>query len=280
MAFHALVCKEGECATAQASNDVGSLMIAATFANRSLEEIVAVAPGPLWFQLYVFRNLALTESLLRRAEAAGYGAIVLTVDTPFLGRRERDIRNNFTLPAGLRIANFDDDAQPDHYIPSPSVITWRTVEWLRNRTKLPLILKGILRVDDALLAVENGVDGVIVSNHGGRQLDGAMASIDALPAIAKAVANRCEIYVDGGIRRGTHILKALALGARAVLVGRPIIWGLAADGAEGVRHVSNLLHEELRNAMALAGCSSLADIDSSLVCRSWREDGSADYGLA
>jgi isopentenyl diphosphate isomerase/L-lactate dehydrogenase-like FMN-dependent dehydrogenase len=206
-----------------------------------------------------------SEAVVRRAEAAGYRAIVLTADIPRLGKRERDIRHNFELPAHLQIANFANVVVDENYVPLPSNVTWETLDWLQTITSLPLLVKGILTAEDAQLAVERGVAGIIVSNHGGRQLDGAVTSIEALPEIVEAVAGRCEVYLDGGIRRGTDVLKALALGARAVLVGRPALWGLAVNGAQGVRHVLEILRDELELDMALCGCTSLASISRSLV---------------
>jgi isopentenyl diphosphate isomerase/L-lactate dehydrogenase-like FMN-dependent dehydrogenase len=203
------------------------------------------------------------EKLVRRAEAAGYRAIVLTVDLPRLGRREKDIRNNVTIPpAPYFEANFVDvEKEGQAWVP----LTWESLSWLRSITSLPILLKGILTAEDALLAVEHGVDGIVVTNHGGRQLDTAIPSIEALPEVVEAVAGRCEVYLDGGIRRGTDILKALALGARAVLLGRPVLWGLAVNGAEGVCHVLELLRKELELDMALAGRPTLDSIDRSLV---------------
>ncbi len=263
-AYQGLAHPEGECITAQATRNAGTLMIASTFASRSLEEIIDVA-SQAWMQVYFYRDLDITESLVRRAEKAGYRAIVLTVDTPYLGRRERDIRNHFKLPPSVRVANFADKDVPGEYIPSPGVVTWETVRWLRSITSLPILLKGIVTAEDALVALEYGINGIIVSNHGGRQLDGTVASIDALPEVSRVVAGRCEVYFDGGIRRGTDILKALALGAHAVLVGRPILWGLAVNGLEGVQHVLELLYNEFTLAMALAGCPTLESIDRSLI---------------
>ena len=263
-AYQGLAHPEGECITAQATRNAGTLMIASTFASRSLEEIIDVA-SQAWMQVYFYRDLDITESLVRRAEKAGYRAIVLTVDTPYLGRRERDIRNHFKLPPSVRVANFADKDVPGKYIPSPGVVTWETVRWLRSITSLPILLKGIVTAEDALVALEYGINGIIVSNHGGRQLDGTVASIDALPEVSRAVAGQCEVYFDGGIRRGTDILKALALGAHAVLLGRPILWGLAVNGLEGVQHVLELLYNEFTLAMALAGCPTLRDIDRSLI---------------
>jgi isopentenyl diphosphate isomerase/L-lactate dehydrogenase-like FMN-dependent dehydrogenase len=257
-AMHRYACEEGECATARAAGAAGTLMVAATEASRTLEDIAAAATGPLWFQLYVYSQRHLAEALVRRAEAAGYRAIVLTVDAPQWGHKPRSERTEATIPP-FATANVDVTGL------DPASLTWDAVAWLRSLTRLPLVLKGILTAEDASLAVEHGVEGIVVSNHGGRQLDSVPATIEALPEVVDAVAGRCEVYLDGGIRRGTDVLKALALGARAVLVGRPILWGLAANGADGARHVLELLHAELESAMALAGRPTLASIDRSLV---------------
>ncbi len=261
-AHHGLAHPEGECETASAAGEAGTLMIASTTSNRSLEEIATAAKGPLWFQLYTYGGLEYSEVLVKRAEAAGYRAIVLTVDVPRLSRRERDIRNNFDLPSHLGAGNFVGVDLTDNMFLS---LTWESIAWLRSLTSLPIVLKGILTAEDAKLAVEHGVEGIVVSNHGGRQLDTAQASIEALPEVVEAVAGHCEVYMDGGIRRGTDVLKALALGARAVLVGRPILWGLAVNGAAGARHVLELLHDELELAMVLSGRPTIASIDRSLV---------------
>jgi len=271
-ACHCMAHPEGELATACGTGAVDTLMVASTVATRSLEEIAEVATAPLWFQLYVYEDHDFTASLVKRAQAAGYRALVITVDTPHISKRERDIRNNFILPPPpLVTANFtrQDTANATNpittHIETSASLTWDLIPWLRSLTSLPILLKGILTAEDALLAVEHGVEGIIVSNHGGRQLDGAIASIEALPEIVEAVAGRCEVYVDGGVRRGVDVLKALALGARAVLVGRPILWGLAVDGQAGVERVLKLLHGELEMAMGLSGRPTLASIDQSLV---------------
>ncbi len=259
-AFHCLAHPEGECATARAAGRTDALMVVSTSSTQSLEEIAREASGPLWFQLYV-HNRKSGEELVHRATAAGYRALVITVDAPRWGRKERAIRSGFRLPPHLHKANFTDEnpAEVD------TSLTWESLTWLRLLTPLPIVLKGILTAEDALLAVKHGVDGIIVSNHGGRQLDSVPASIEALPEVVEAVNGHCEVYVDGGIRRGTDILKALALGARAVLVGRPILWGLAVNGAEGVSHVLELLRTELELAMVLSGHPTLDSIDRSLV---------------
>jgi len=259
-AFHCLAHPEGECATARAACKAGALMVVSTSSTRSLEDIAREASGLLWFQLYVHDPKS-AEELVHRATEAGYRALVITVDSPRWGRKERAIRSHFRLPSHLNKANFtDEDVAKDHVY-----ITWESLPWLRSLTSLPIVLKGILTAEDAVLAVKHGVDGIIVSNHGGRQLDGVSASIEALPEVVQAVNRHCEVYLDGGIRRGTDILKALALGARAVLVGRPILWGLAVNGTEGVSDVLELLRTELELAMVLSGRPTLDSIDSSLV---------------
>jgi len=278
-AYQCLACPEGECATARAAGEAKTLMVASTMATRTLEEIAGEAGGALWFQLYVYHDRRISESLVRRAEASGYRALVLTADAPRLGRRERDMRNAFALPPHLRMANFGNAEHADvsHHETGMSALavhaslmfdpglTWEGLAWLRGITSLPVLVKGILTAEDALLALEHGADGIIVSNHGGRQQDGVPASIVALPEVIEAVRGHCEVYVDGGIRRGTDVLKALSLGARAVLIGRPILWGLAVNGAAGAQHVLELLRAELELAMALAGQPRVTAIDSSLV---------------
>ncbi len=265
-ASHCVAHPEGECATAQGAGRAGTLLIASTVATRTIEEIAQAASGantPLWFQLYVYPTLEIAAWLVRRAEAAGYRAIVLTVDLPRLGNRERGRRNNTIIPPEpFQEANFvgvEKEGQP--WMP----LTWDSLAWLRSVTSLPIVLKGILTAEDAHLAVQHGVDGLIVSNHGGRQVDTAIPSIEALPEVVEAVGGRCEVYMDGGIRRGSDIMKALALGARAVLLGRPALWGLAANGADGVYDVLQLLRHELELTMALCGRPTLASIDRALV---------------
>jgi isopentenyl diphosphate isomerase/L-lactate dehydrogenase-like FMN-dependent dehydrogenase len=256
-AFHSLAHPAGECATAQAAGRSGTLMVVSSSSTRSLEDIAREATGPLWFQLYVHGRQS-AEGLVHRATEAGYRALVVTVDSPRWGRKERSIRSGFRVPLK---ANFTNAEAAVDVIP----LTWESLTWLRSLTSLPLVLKGILTAEDAVLAVEHGVDGIVVSNHGGRQLDTTIASIEALPEVVEAVNGGCEVYVDGGIRRGTDILKALALGARAALVGRPILWGLAANAADGVSHVLELLRTELELAMALSGRPTLDSIDRPLL---------------
>jgi len=277
-AFHRMAHDEGELATARAAGSLGLTMIMSTLSNTPLEDVGSVATGPLWYQLYVFKDRAITQALVERAEASRFDAIVVTVDAPLLGRRERDAHNRFELPEGLALANLDSpEMRKLSSAPAESglanyfaemldqSLTWADLEWLRSVTRLPVLVKGVVRGDDAKRAVEAGVSGIIVSNHGGRQLDTSMASIDALPEVVEAVAGAIDVLMDGGVRRGTDILKALALGAKAVCVGRPVLWGLAVDGEEGVRDVLRILIEEFDLAMALAGCASVDDITRDLI---------------
>ena len=278
MAYQRMAHDEGEAAMARGAGAAGAAMCVSTMATVSLEDVALATEGPLWFQLYVYRDRGVTESLVRRVERAGYRALVVTVDMPAVGRREADLRNGFGLPPHLSLANFAGAlAEEGRVTPGESALsiyaahqldpslTWESIDWLCSVTTLPVLLKGIVTAEDAALAVAHGVAGVIVSNHGGRQLDGVAASIEALPEVAETVAGRCAVLMDGGVRRGTDILKALALGAQAVLVGRPMLWALAVDGAAGVERALTLLQEELKLAMALAGRPTLASIDRSLV---------------
>jgi 4-hydroxymandelate oxidase len=253
-------------------------MVVSTLSTTTIEDIGAAATGPLWFQLYVYKDRGATTGLIRRAEAAGCRALVLTVDAQVWGRREADVRNNFKLPDGLTVANLADHAKEMFPAGIPGsglaayvaqmldpALSWRDLAWLREQTKLPILLKGIVRADDAKLAVEHGLAGVIVSNHGGRQLDTAPATIEALPRVVDAVAGKIPVLVDGGIRRGTDVIKAIALGAQAALIGRPILWGLAADGENGAFRVLEMLKAEFDLAMALCGARNIAGIDRSLL---------------
>jgi 4-hydroxymandelate oxidase len=279
MAFQRLAHADGEVATAAAARDAGTLFIASTFASRTFADIGAAAGGKWWLQVYWLRQRDVLAAMLRRAADAGCQALMLTVDAPRLGRRLRDIRNGFTLPPGVGAANVVSAvmAQAHEREPGSSslqrhassefdpTITWADLAWLRAQTPLPLMLKGLATAEDAALAVEHGIDAIVVSNHGGRQLDGAIASLDALPEVVAAAAGRIPVLVDGGVRSGTDVFKALALGAHAVLVGRPVVWGLAHAGAAGVTAVLKLLRDELSEVMALAGTPRLADIDARAV---------------
>ncbi|KAG0266280.1 Hydroxyacid oxidase 1 [Linnemannia exigua] len=303
----------GEKATARAAAKAKKCMILSSWSTTSAEDTIAAGqevpvdlstPGlPLyWFQLYVYKDRVATEQLIRRVEKAGYKALVITVDTPFLGRRLADVRNVFRLPGHMTMANFETkdskvtmatildhhDKESDEgvdvsnndkagakttvvrqesslaaYVVSQidPTLNWSDIAWVRSITKLPVVVKGVLTAEDAKLAADTGVEGILVSNHGGRQLDGVLATIDALPEVLDAVKGRnVEVYIDGGVRKGTDVLKALALGAKAVFLGRPILWGLAHDGEEGVSLALNLLQQEFELAMALAGCCKIDDI--------------------
>jgi (S)-3,5-dihydroxyphenylglycine transaminase len=271
-AYHTLLHPDGEVATARAAGAAGLPFVLSTYSGRSFKDVrVAAAEenAVLWQQVYCFRERSITERLIREAEEAGVEALVLTVDTPHLGRRYRDLRNGFRLPPGIVAANLpaEDTVSPaDHARAANDVaLDWSVVDWLRGISSLPLLLKGVLTARDAVHAVAAGVDGVIVSNHGGRQLDGVPATLEALPAIAAAVAGRVPVLVDGGIRSGSDVLTALALGADLVLVGRPVLHGLAVGGSAGVRQVLSLLTEELRDAMTLSGAADVADVGTDLV---------------
>jgi len=277
-AFHRMACPDGECAAARAAGRAGTAMVVSTLSTTTIEEVARAAVGPLWFQLYIYKDRRATTALIRRAEEAGCRALVLTVDAQVWGRREADVRNNFKLPDGLTVANLADYAKEmfPAGIPGSGLaayvsqmldpsLSWKDLAWLRGQTKLPILLKGIVRADDAKLAVEHGADGIIVSNHGGRQLDTAPATIEALPCVIDAVGGKIPVLIDGGVRRGTDVVKALALGARAVLIGRPILWGLAAGGEEGAFRVLEMLKAEFDLAMALCGARSVREIDRSLL---------------
>jgi 4-hydroxymandelate oxidase len=262
--YHAAVCAEGECATAMAAGRAGIAMVAPGGSHRTFEDIAAATGAPLWLGLYLFPERERTLALVRRAEAAGCRAIVLTVDSPRFGRKERSLRteDDFDWPENGNLAGLPPPTLP-WFRGAPA--TWADVDWLRSITRLPILLKGILTAEDAAIAVGRGIDGIVVSNHGGRQLDSVTASLDALPEVVAAAGERCEIYMDGGVRRGTDVLKALALGARAVMIGRPVLWGLAVGGAEGLGDVLAILKNELAFAMALSGRPTIADINRSLL---------------
>ncbi|XP_043927424.1 hydroxyacid oxidase 2-like [Protopterus annectens] len=273
-AFHCLAWPEGELSTARASEAMKICYITSTYSTCSVEEIAAAAPNGLrWFQLYVYRNRKLSEQLIQRVEKLGFKALVLTVDVPYPGKRREDIRNNFKLPPHLKVKNldssFEESNSPEEYgVPVQTLdpsISWKDIHWLQSVTHLPIVIKGILTKEDAELAVEHGVQGIIVSNHGGRQLDGAPATIDALSEIVDTVQGRIEVYLDGGIRTGCDVLKALALGAKCVFIGRPVVWGLSYKGEEGVRDILQILNDEFRLSMALSGCRDVTEVNSSLI---------------
>jgi isopentenyl diphosphate isomerase/L-lactate dehydrogenase-like FMN-dependent dehydrogenase len=262
-AIQKLAHAEGEAGMARAAAAAGTVMCLSTIATSTPAEVAAAAPeSPRWFQLYVFRDRDVTRSLIEQAVEHGYGAIVLTVDAPWLGRRERDLRTGFRVPEEVVVPSIAALAEWEGATPlellgaiDPS-LSWRDLAELRALAPLPLVLKGIQTAEDAALAVEHGVDAIVVSNHGGRQLDAVGATADLLPEVVDAVGGRAEVYVDGGIRRGSDVVKALALGARAVLAGRAPLWGLACEGEAGARRVLELLRDEIELALALCGCTS------------------------
>ncbi|XP_066195193.1 2-Hydroxyacid oxidase 2 isoform X2 [Sylvia atricapilla] len=302
--FHQLAWPDGEKSTARAARAMSTCYVASTYSTCTLEEISRAAPGGLrWFQLYIHRNRAASQQLVRRAEALGFRGLVLTADLPYTGKRRDDVRNGFRLPPHMKVKNLEgafevckmrqgqtprdlcivaaqmsfpfavsfwlqgDDCS-EYGLPPNSLdpsVTWNDIYWLRSLTHLPIIIKGILTREDAELAVRHGVQAIIVSNHGGRQLDEGPATIDALVEVVEAVRGRVEVYVDGGIRKGSDVLKALALGAKCVFIGRPALWGLAYRGEEGLQDVLRILQDEFRLSMALAGCASVSEIGPHMV---------------
>lgn len=277
-AFHRLAHPRGEAATAEGAGRAGTLFTLSTLSNTPIEEVCAATSGPVWFQLYVYRDRGATAALVDRVREAGASAIVLTVDAPVLGTRERDVRNRFRLPPGLDMPNAT--AEPYRVLGTSEIdsalaawvadnldpsLGWSDLDWLCERAGLPVLVKGVVRGDDAAACVDHGAAGVVVSNHGGRQLDTSVATIDALAEVVDAVAGRVEVLLDGGIRRGTDVLKALALGAKAVAVGRPALWGLAVGGADGVAEVLGMLQAELTEAMLLCGAADPGLVTRDLV---------------
>ncbi len=292
---------KGEVAAARAAHEAGTIYTLSTHSSCSIEEVAAEAPGPLWFQLYVWQNRDLTRSFVERARAAGYRALVLTVDVPIISRRERDIRNGFTIPPRITVRNALDTLRRVGWMrrvllgqrltlanlvgapgaPRTDIVTlggvanrqvdpsvaWADLAWFRSLWSGPLLLKGVLTAADARRAADHGADGLIVSNHGGRQLDGAPASVEALPEVADAVGDRIEVLLDGGVRRGADVVRALALGARAVMVGRPYLYGLGAGGSTGVRRALDILAGEVDHTLALVGVPRVGDLDRTVVAR-------------
>ncbi len=279
MAYHRLADPAGEVASAAAAGAVGAAFVSSIFASRSFADMAAATPGPRWQQLYWLRDRDAFADVVARAEEAGCGALVLTVDAPRVASRPRDVGSSFALPDDVRAVNVDPAVMGSIHAAAAGTsaiqrhsaerfdpaVTWADLPWLRARTGLPLLLKGVLTEADARLAVEHGVDGLIVSNHGGRQLDAAVPSLEALPAVVDAVPASVPVLLDGGIRRGSDVFAALALGARAVLVGRPVLWGLAAGGQAGATAVLELLRDQLEECMMLAGRPSVDSLDRSAV---------------
>lgn len=272
-AAHRLAVEEGEAATARGAAAAGALMVLSTLATVSLEDVAEAAPGaPRWFQLYIRRDRGWSAELVQRAEAAGYRAIVLTVDLPVLGHRRRDDRHPPGLPEGLELVHFRGRTSTDgQWLAATartdldSSLTFDDIGWVAEHTTLPVVVKGVLRDDDAAACVDAGAKAVVVSNHGGRQLDTAVSGAAALSEVVEAVGDRVEVYVDGGVRSGTDVVKALALGARAVLVGRPVLWALATGGEDGVAALLEHLVAETAHAMALCGAAQPTDLTPDLV---------------
>lgn len=279
MAYHRLAHPDGEVAAATAAGSVGGLFVSSMFASRSFADMAAATTGPRWLQLYWLRDRVAFADVVARAEEAGFGALVLTVDAPRVASRPRDARSAFALPDDVRAVNVDPAVMDSTHAADPGTsaiqvhseqrfdpsITWSDLPWLRARTSLPLLLKGILTAQDARRAADAGVDGLVVSNHGGRQLDAAVPSLDALPEVVAAVPASMPVLLDGGVRRGSDVFAALALGARAVLIGRPVLWGLAASGPGGATAVLELLRDQLEECLVLAGRPSVAELDRSAV---------------
>jgi len=276
MAFHGLVNLDGELATMRAVEKSGTGMVVSTMSSISLEDIALQSKTSLnWFQLYMYKSKELTELMLRRAEKSAYQAIVITVDMPVMGRRYDDMRAQFKLPADIEVPNIPENIalEMSQTVSDSSIkkftdkyfkksITLDDIAWMKSITSLPVLVKGILHPNDIEGLLEIGIDGVIVSNHGGRQLDTALASIDALPAIARNIKGELPILIDGGFRRGIDVLKALALGADCIFLGRPVLWGLACQGEAGVVKVLNIIRDELKDAMAMCGLNSIEAIKS------------------
>ena len=256
-AFQSQAHPDGEVATARGAARAGTIMVLSATASHRLDDVAKASDAPKWFQLYVFRDRGFSKEALVRAYELGFAAVVFTVDVPVLGNRDRDRRNALDMPI----------EGPGQELDFDPAISWDDLAWIREAAPVPLLVKGILTADDARLAMDTGADGVVVSNHGGRQLDGAIPALDALVEVREAVAEEAAVLMDGGIRRGTDVLKALALGADAVMVGRPAVWGLAAAGANGVANVLEILRDEFDLAMALAGCRSVREIGRDLVGR-------------
>ncbi|XP_063235285.1 L-lactate oxidase-like isoform X1 [Bacillus rossius redtenbacheri] len=278
-AMQSMAHSDGELASARAAEEAGAIFVLSTLSTSSIEEVASAAPNAVkWFQLYIYRDRELTRELVRRAEWAGYKALVLTVDAPVFGNRRCIARDHFQLPSHLRLANFTGineseihDSKGGSGINEYAIslfdtkLTWDDVIWLKSITQLPIVLKGVLTAEDAVKGADAGAAAILVSNHGGRQVDGAPAAIEALPEVARAVGDRVEVYMDGGVTQGTDVFKALALGARMVFIGRPALWGLAHSGKRGVCNVLSILRRELEITFQLTGCASVVDVSSKMV---------------
>src|SRR5215207_9342319 len=273
--YQRLAHPDAEIASARAAAAAGTIFVVPTEGHYSVREIAAATPGPLWFQLYTFGGRESIARLVQAAEQAGCRALVVTLTAFYDPRRERHLRRPLRLPPEVRLGTLEEAclvASGSLEEPAMLPLTWTDIAWLRSITNMPIVLKGIMTGEDAALAVEHGVDAIVVSNHGGRQVDGTLASIDMLPEVITQVGGRAEVLVDGGIRRGTDVLKALALGAKAVLIARPYLWGLALDGEAGVRQVLEMLRAEIDGAMAQLGVPAVARVDRSLIAVRSRSD--------
>jgi 4-hydroxymandelate oxidase len=271
---------DGELATAKSVGSMGTLMLVSAHSSYPLEEIAEVANGPIWLQMYLYKDRNLTKEWVRKAEYVGCKAICLTVDANAPPKRERVLRRMFVGDISSSGSNFT-RVNPEFLVkPHQGVVvpqtsrvladrgaTWDDIDWIKGQTSLPIVLKGIMTGEDAVLAAEHGVDGIIVSNHGARNLDTTLATIEVLPEVVDAVGGALEVLLDGGIRRGTDVIKAIALGAKAVLIGRPIFWGLAVDGETGLSRLLSILYEEIEGSMALCGRTDIAGIDSTLITK-------------
>ena len=275
-AFHAMADAGAEVASARAVTGEGSIFILSTLSNTPMEQVVSQASGPVLFQLYIYKDRGVTRELVQRAQAAGARALVVTVDAPVLAIREKDTHNRFTLPPGLTLANLTGTGKEtleggglDSYVQRQldRALSMRDLEWLVSQTSLPVVVKGVVRPDDAVRCAQSGARAVVVSNHGGRQLDHSPATLHCVERVRQALDPRVEVWMDGGIRRGAEAMLACCLGARVVLVGRPLLWGLAAAGEQGVRQVFQTLRAELQEAMLLTGCSRLDQLSRDLVER-------------
>ncbi|XP_046818746.1 peroxisomal (S)-2-hydroxy-acid oxidase GLO1 [Vespa crabro] len=270
---------DGECANVKAVEAAGTIFILSTISTSSIEEVAKVAPKCIkWFQLYVYIDRNITLNLIRRAEKAGFKALVLTIDAPIFGDRRADLRNKFALPKHLRLANFEEallnkmttsktGSGLNEYVNKmfDQSLSWKDITWLKSITKLPIILKGILTAEDAILSVKYGAAAIIVSNHGARQVDGVPATIEVLPEIVNAVKDKIEIYMDGGIRQGIDVFKALALGANMVFIGRPMLWGLCYAGEKGALNILEMMKKEIDQVFTLTGCTTIKDVTSDMV---------------
>ena len=272
VAYQKLVDKRGEIATVQGANAMNSCMCVSSFSSCTLEDITSYSNSPLWFQLYIQPNMQVNLELIKKVEKLGFKALIITIDAPISGLRNSEQRAGFYLPNGISAINIENlnpiqttDDFENIFDITPYLPTWKDIEFIKNNTNLPVILKGITSVSYAKKAIELGIDGIVVSNHGGRTIDTQPASIEILPKIAKAVNGKIPILFDGGIRRGTDIIKAIALGASAVMIGRPIMYGLATAGALGVAHTLKILKEELEVSMIFTGCKDISSIKEDTI---------------